>query len=469
MTISFVLNGRSVELEAANPHGSFLDWLRSAGLTGAKEGCAEGECGACGVAMLRSDAAGRTCFEAVNSCLLPLAAAQGRSFVSVEGVAQANRSLHPVQLALVDHGASQCGYCTPGFVMSLFCEYYRPDRTSYDPEAISGNLCRCTGYRPIVDAAKSLGAPEASDPRSSELERTPAALAPHEHQAHGRLFLRPTTLAGVLEALQRHPNATLISGGTDLMVLANQRAQRWEALLSLDAVEELTRFHLSAEELLLGAALPLSHLEQRHAELSEFRMLQQVLPRFSSRLIRNRATLGGSLGTASPIGDLAPVLLALNAELTLLGAGTWRRLPLREFFVGYRRTGMQPGELIASVHVPRAQPALQCFYKVSKRVADDISTIAAAFALALDDSRRVTELRIGLGGVAATPLRAVAAEQVALGRVWNVETLELVAEELARSGTPMSDQRGSAAYRRAMLANLARKFFAELNEPENAE
>jgi xanthine dehydrogenase small subunit len=452
MAVGFVLNGERVEVGDFDPHLTLLSWLRAAGHTGTKEGCAEGECGSCAVALLRRDGEGRTRFEPVNSCLLPLPSLHGRSVITVEGVGAGG--LHPVQAAMVERGGSQCGYCTPGFVVSLFCEYYRPGRSGFDPESISGNLCRCTGYRPIAEVARELPAPAPGDPRLRLPAPPPASL---DHRGAGRRFLRPLDLHGVVQALAAHPEATLIAGGTDLMVGANQRGDRFALLVSLEAVPELRELRLGPDELVIGAGLPLAELVER----LPVPLFQQLLPLFSSRLIRNRATLGGNLATASPIGDSPPVLLALGAQLTLASARGTRRLALDQFFLDYRRTALGADEVIVSVHLPLPLPAVQRFYKVSKRVLDDISTVAAAFALDLSSDGKVRRLGLAYGGVAATPLRATAVEAMAVGRPWTRETLAVLREALAAVGTPMSDHRGSAAYRRAMIGSLLEKFFEE--------
>ncbi len=456
MGVRFVLNGEPVDVDGGDPHVSLLQWLRASGRTGSKEGCAEGECGACAVALVRADNQGRVRFDSVNSCLIPLAVADGETIVSVEGVAARDGTLHPVQRAMVDAGGSQCGYCTPGFVVSLFCEYYRPGRLDFDPESIGGNLCRCTGYRPIADGARALPAPAADD------HRLPAA-APVKGALESARFARPTTLEALWRCRDERPGAVLIAGGTDLMVYANQKHQRFPALISLEALPELRCFSSETREISIGAGLTLSELEERlgHGSVDEVPMLSQLWPLFSSRLIRNRATLGGNLATASPIGDAPPALLALDAEVTLAGPRGERRLPLAHFFTGYRKTALAPDEIITKVHLPRPLPAVQRFYKVSKRVLDDISTVAAAFALDLTTDGRIERLRIAYGGVAATPIRATAAEALAAGRPWSSPTMAAIVAELAHAGSPIGDHRGSAAYRRAMIGRLFEKFFAE--------
>jgi xanthine dehydrogenase small subunit len=500
MAVRFLLNGKLTEARDDEPHASLLAYLRGAGLTGAKEGCAEGECGACAVALVHAEPGRRAQLIAVNSCLVPLGSLEGRALWTVEGVAAPDGSLHPVQSALAEAGGSQCGYCTPGFVMSLFCEYYREGRDEYDPEAISGNLCRCTGYRPIVEAARSLpradglerkrrltqcpardqadefgsrADPRAStfgsqtDPRASTFgSQTDPRASTFGSQTDPRAstserFLRPHSLAEACETLAQHPRARPLAGGTDLMVEANLHHARFAQLVSLENLPELQVFERGDDELVLGAALSLEQIAQRAHALPLF---DQLLPSFASRLIRQRATLGGNLATASPIGDAAPVLLALDAQLELVGSEGARRLPLGEFFTGYRKTALEPGELIASVRVPLPAPRLTRFYKVSKRVLDDISTVAAAFALDLDARGQVVRLRAAYGGVAATPLRVHALEQLALGKPWTRETLALLLGALRGLGSPLSDARGSAGYRRALIEKLLEKFWSETCE-----
>ena len=470
MGVRFVLNGKAVDAAGVDSHVTLLHWLRTRGLCGTKEGCAEGECGACAVALLNSEPGeAGSHFESVNSCLLPVAALDGREVVTVEGIAESDGSLHPVQAAMVTAGGSQCGYCTPGFVVSLFSEYYRPGRSGFDPESISGNLCRCTGYRPIADVARGLALPADADPRLVQLRTRTPALAASTSGTDAECFFRPASLGEAFTLFDAHPSALPIAGGTDLMVYANQRYQRFPALVSLEALSELQELTLGETEIVLGAAVPLARIERElHAAHLGSGLLEQLLPLFSSRLIRNRATLGGNLGTASPIGDSAPALLALGARIELVSRHGTRSLPLSEFFVGYRKTALEPGELIRAVRIARPLPAFQRFYKVSKRVLDDISTVAGAFALSLAEGGKVTRFGVGFGGVAATPLAAPALERLALGRPWNDETLALLLAEAAQLGTPQTDFRGSASYRRAMLSKLLEKFFYDSQQGAEA-
>jgi xanthine dehydrogenase small subunit len=468
MAVAFVLNGRPVDAGPVGGSVTLLQWLRARGLTGTKEGCAEGECGACAVAMRRTDVHGRTGYEAINSCLVPLAAVHGEAVVTVEGVAPQDGQLHPVQDAMVRAGGSQCGYCTPGFVVSLFCEYYRPGRNGFDPESIGGNLCRCTGYRPIADVARGLPAPAADDPRLAELGAPVPSRDRVESVGGGERFVRPTSLDDLFRCLAEAPRATLIAGGTDVMVGVTQKGDRHPVLVSLAALPELRTFAVTPEAIVLGAGLALSEIEERLRATPDVSMplIDQLLPLFSSRLIRNRATLGGNLMTASPIGDGPPVLLALDASVTLASAAGTRIVPLRDFFTGYRRTAARPGEVMLDVRVPRDAPAVQRFYKVSKRNLDDISTVAAAFAVDVEADGRVARARIAYGGIAATPIRATAFEDALVGQPWAPETIAALRPLAAAVGTPITDLRGTAAYRRAMIGRLLEKCVAETAAPD---
>lgn len=458
-TLRFKLNGREVEASGVDPNTTLLAWLRQRGLTGTKEGCAEGECGACAVVLVRPDGEGRSRYEPVNSCLMLLASAADQEVLTVEGVARGS-TLHPAQDAMVRLGGSQCGYCTPGFVMSLFAEHYRRGRaeTGFDPESIAGNLCRCTGYRPIREAGRSLPMVDAQDPFAARLEAPAPPSTPVRYEAAGRRFFRPTSLREALVLLAEHPGARLVSGGTDLGVEVNQRHTRFDTWVSLEAVLELRVFEERDDALILGAATTLSEIEARVGH--RVPMLGELLPLFSSRLIRNRATLGGNLATASPIGDSPPVLLALGAEVGIASLSGERMIPLDELFVGYRTTALGPGELLAHVRVPRPYPTIGRFYKVSKRHHDDISTVAAAFALELDQGV-VTRARLAYGGVAATPARARDAEAALIGKPWSATAVREARAALEGAFTPMTDQRGSAAYRQAMVTSLFDKLWAE--------
>jgi xanthine dehydrogenase small subunit len=447
---------------------TLLDWLRESGLTGAKEGCAEGECGACAVALVVPEPAAahgcRAAYRVVNSCLMFLPMAAGREIVTVEGLARGD-VLADAQQVMAAAGGSQCGYCTPGFVMSLFAEQHRPGRSGpCDPLATAGNLCRCTGYRPIRDAAAALGPPPPG-PHADRLARPVAPLAAAAVDA----FTRPATLADCLALLAATPEATIVAGGTDLGVDANLRGHRWPHVVDVDAIEELKVFTDDADAITIGAGLPLADVERRWTTAPP--VLRDWLMLFASPPIRNRATLGGSLATASPIGDAAPLLAALDARVQVERAAAGAASPTGEpgrrtidvaaFVTGYRRTALRPGELLTAIHIPRPLPQLVRFYKIAKRRLDDISTVAAAFALDRGDDGLVRRARFAFGGVAATPLRVTAAEDAVVGRAWDEHAVARVHAVLDRTLAPISDQRGSAAFRREVAKSLVEKFWWE--------
>jgi xanthine dehydrogenase small subunit len=493
---SVTVNGVPRSLEDTDPATSTLDLVRGLGLTGAKEGCAEGECGACAVLVLREDEDGSR-WVAVASCLVPAASLDGQEVVTVEGLGTPDH-LHPVQRSLAERGGSQCGYCTPGIVCSMAAEYYRPDRRArtgpladraeqnghpqrpaagglatttseadgfadngFELEAVAGNLCRCTGYRPIRDAARALGAPAPGDALAARTTLSGPPASRTRVSAAGHSFVRPGDLAEALHLLAEHPDAAVVAGATDWGVEVNLRGRRDPVVVAIDRLPELREVVDGPDVLEVGAALTLSEVERRLA--GRVPLLDRLLPQFASRLVRNAATIGGNLATASPIGDLAPGLIALDARLVLASAEGEREVPVDGFFTGYRRTLLRPGELIRSVRVPLPTSPLAAFHKVAKRRLDDISGVAVAVALVVVDGT-VTRARIGLGGVAATPLRAGDTEAALEGRPWDEETVAAAAEVLRGEGTPLDDLRASADYRRAVLGTALGAVRARLAE-----
>jgi xanthine dehydrogenase small subunit len=513
MNAAVVVNGQSRELGAVGGHVTLLEWLRDGGLTGTKEGCAEGECGACSVLVARDDGAGGTRWVAINSCLPPAAAFDQQEVITAEGLGQPG-DLHPVQEEMARRGGSQCGYCTPGFICSMAAEYYRPGRlpatvsptspntiasptsptspeapaspnghssngshnghsgpgdpehgpNGFDLHALSGNLCRCTGYRPIRDAAYALDAPDPADPLAArQTAPAPAAAVTSVDSDQGR-YVRPATLAEALGLLAEEPDAQLVAGSTDWGVELNIRHRRAGLTIGIDRLPELREFSVGPNHVDIGAALTLSEAEARLA--GRIPLLAALFPQFASRLIRNGATFGGNLGTASPIGDTPPALLALNASLVLAAEGADRVVPLAEYFTGYRQSIRQPGELIRTVRIPLPVAPLTGFHKIAKRRFDDISSVAVAYALRLNADQTVAEARIGLGGVAATPIRALAVEEALTGRPWTRATVNEAAGLMAEAGTPLTDHRASSQYRTAMLRTSLLKFYAEHAQPE---
>ena len=485
------VNGRRRPLAGAAAHATALDWLRDSGLSGSKEGCAEGECGACAMLLATPTSDGGTAWTPVNACLVPVYALNGQEIVTAEGLGT-TEALHPVQEKLAEAGGSQCGYCTPGFACSMAAEFYRSDRApapvdehddgcavhdaehgpnGFDLHALSGNLCRCTGYRPIRDAAYTLGSPEQDDPLQQRLAQPAPRAVPTDAEIDGARFVRPASLDDALRMLRDEPDALLVAGSTDWGVEVNIRGRRAPLVIAIEQLDELRTLTVTDDVasgadgyIEIGAALSLSEIEQRLG--GDVPLLAELFPQFASRLIRNRGTLGGNLGTGSPIGDTPPALLALGARLVLASApadGTSgvveREVDLAEYFTGYRQTVRRPDELIRAIRIPRPLARVTAFHKIAKRRFDDISSVAVAFALDIEDGI-VTAARIGLGGVAATPLRARATEDALIGRPWNIATVRAASEVLGGEGTPMSDHRASAGYRSLMLNTALLKLYS---------
>ena len=486
-----IVNGQVRPCGGINPHVRLLDWLRAEGLTGAKEGCAEGECGACAVMVARPDGAEKTRWVSINACLPPALALDGQEVITAEGLGtapgpRAVEDLHPVQREMADRGGSQCGYCTPGFVCSMAAEYYRPERDAsgsgeqvetgtavvgeehatdhesgpngFDLHSLSGNLCRCTGYRPIRDAAYALGAPAEEDPLLRRQDQPAPAARPTQAVGDGSRFIRPGSMEELLGLLGENPDAQLVAGATDAGVEANLRHNRPPLVLAIDRLEPLRVLTLDADRIEIGAALTLSEVERGLA--GRVPLLSQLFPQFASRLIRNAASFGGNLSTGSPIGDTAPALLALDASVILASAGGEREVPLAEYFTGYRQSVRRPGELLRAVHLPLPLAGHTAFYKIAKRRFDDISSVSVAFAMRLEDGI-VTSMRIGAGGVAATPIRALRTEEALIGQPWTEETAAAAAAVMETEGTPIDDMRASARYRSAMLGQSVLRFYAQ--------
>ncbi|MDB6122566.1 MAG: Xanthine dehydrogenase, molybdenum binding subunit protein [Pedosphaera sp.] len=474
--LEFILNGRAVRVENYSPNTTLLEYLRGIGQTGSKEGCAEGDCGACSVAIIDRDAQGKTCYRAINSCLVPLPLMAGREVVTVEGVA-CEQKLHPVQQKMVECQGSQCGYCTPGFVVSLFEGYYRNDLQEewQLDDQLCGNLCRCTGYRPIREAAKEAfaqrGAVDGQDAFANRLKQGDAKLGAAQYEADGEKFFRPTSLEDLLKLLKEQPEARMVAGATELGLEITKRYKKFSILVSVEAVPELKEIKSTDSEWHVGAAVTLTQLEEALGK--EYPALGKMLWVFGSRQIRNRATLGGNLMTASPIGDSAPVLLALEAKVVIASLQGERAIPLEQFFISYRKTALQAGEVLKTIIVPRGVKAGLTrkfeWYKVSKRREMDISTVAACMLVDLDAEGIVRHARMAYGGVAAMPSRAKKTEQVLIGKKWSGELIQAVLPILGSEFTPISDVRGDARYRQGLITSLLEKFYADTIDEQKVD
>ncbi|WP_224368812.1 xanthine dehydrogenase small subunit [Hyalangium versicolor] len=465
--LRFYLNDRLVEESGLSPTTTVLRYLRErAHLTGTKEGCAEGDCGACTVAVLEEDGKGGQALRAINACLLLLPMVQGKRVYTVEALKDRGE-YHAVQKVLASELGSQCGYCTPGVTMALLEACHRKDFDEpwkLDAQ-MCGNLCRCTGYRPIRDAAARVAGLGPQDRFARALAETKPEPMELAYSAGPQRYFTPATLETLWEVLEAHPGARFVVGGTDLSLEVTKRFAEPPLLVSLEALPVLRTLEPRLGGHRVGATVRLTELEDYSRGVCP--SLERMIRYFGARQIKNRATVGGNLCTASPIGDLAPVLISLGAEAVLLSRAGERRMPLEEFFVDYRRTALKAGEILAFLDVP-AQPsgARSIAYKVSKRRELDISSVSAGFRVVVDGAGRVTEARLAYGGMSARPARARRTEEALVGQPWSEASVEAALARLDEDFAPRTDHRGSAWYRGQVAKNLLRGFFQEtLGEP----
>lgn len=468
-TLSFLRRGQPVTLRNVAPERTLLEVLREdLGCTGTKEGCGEGDCGACTV-VLGEAVGGQLQYKAINSCIRLAHSVQGMAVWTTEDLVSPGGELHPAQEAMVQCHGSQCGFCTPGFVMSLFGMYQNTkggrgiDRTQAQVE-LSGNLCRCTGYRPILDAAQQMGSLPLPAGCGVDEAATVAALkqlAPPLAET----YLRPTTLAALLQARSAHPRAQVVAGTTDVGLWVTKMHKRFTQVLDVTAAEELRRVETYPHHIAIGAAVSLH--EAYAALVSERPQLKTFAQRFAGLPVRNSGTLGGNVANGSPIGDSMPLLIALGASVVLMRwdvkhqAVAHRELLLEDLYTGYRTNVMTADELLCWVKVPRPVAGeTMKVYKISKRFDDDISAVCLAIRMTLEGGK-VKTISIGAGGVAATPVRARQTEAALLGQTWSADTVGAAIAVLRGEFKPITDMRASAAYRQTVLGNLLQRFWLE--------
>ena len=471
--IRFVLDGEPVEVAPASPTTTLLDWLREHGRCGVKEGCAEGDCGACTVAIGELDGE-RIRTSAVNACIRFLPTIDGKEVTTVHGLRNDDGSLHPAQQAMVDCHGSQCGFCTPGFVMSLFTHYLdndgQPATRDGVVNALTGNLCRCTGYRPIIDAGLAMHRYPKASFNGKAAERV-ARLKALQRASSLTLpgFAAPRTADAFAAAYDANPQSLVLAGGTDVGLWVTKQLRELPALLYLGEVAEFGRIENSGTHLRIGAAVT---LEKAFAALdTEYPALKELHERFASRPVRNSGTLCGNVANGSPIGDAMPALIALGATVCLRKGKATREIALEDLYLGYQKKDLAPGEFVEAVRVPLHKQQMMAgaddhgvkfaLYKISKRFDQDISAVCAGIAVALKDGK-VSAARIAFGGMAATPKRALAAEAALQGKAWSAETIEAASQAIAEDFKPLTDMRASDAYRLTVAANLLRRFWHEV-------
>lgn len=443
MNVTFLLNGEAVRLTNVAPTHTLLDWLRDArGLTGTKEGCNEGDCGACTVMITDADGA-----KALNACILFLPQLHGKAVRTIEGISGPDGALHPAQQAMVDHHGSQCGFCTPGFVASMAVAHMNGE-ADHDT-ALAGNLCRCTGYAPIVKAAKAA----ADQPVPDWLHEDLAALDVMSEAT------MPESSDALAEAYANQPDATLVAGATDVGLWVTKQLRDLESVIFLHRCTDLQQIEISPESIRVGAGVTLGALGTAMHDL--YPSFAEMIRRYGSSQVRGAATIGGNIANGSPIGDGPPALIALGAMLHLRQGATRREIPLEEFFIDYGKQDRREGEFVEAVTIPRQPDTLRC-YKLSKRFDQDISAVCGCFNVTVANGK-VTEARIAFGGMAGIPKRAAHVEAALIGQPWVQGSIDAALPAFAKDFTPMSDMRASASYRQESARNLLLRYFLDMS------
>ena len=471
--VRFLLNGEVVEAQGVDPTRTLLEHLRGdLRRTGTKEGCAEGDCGSCTVLVGELDGQGGTAWRAVNSCIQFVPMLDGKAVITVEGLAPKNKkghTPHPVQAAMVEHHGSQCGFCTPGIVMSLYARAIEAQGTGAPvDEVLAGNLCRCTGYGAIIAAAEAIpteAAPDVAD-RLAGLKRETMLGLDYDDVIAGitRRWFAPCSLDELAATYAAHPDAIIVAGATDIGLWVTKQRRPLATLIDIGQVAELKTLTREDGQLRIGAGV--RYVEALETLSALYPDLGDMMRRLGSTQVRNSGTIGGNIANGSPIGDMPPALIAAGARLVLRRWNEQRTLPLEDFFIAYGKQDRRPGEFVEAVLVPPPTAgALFKVFKLSKRFDQDISAVCGAFNIQIENEI-VTSARIAFGGMAGTPKRAEACEAALVGEVWNAATINAAVAALAEDFTPLTDVRASAAYRALAAGNMLRKLFIEAARPD---
>ena len=444
MKIEFLLNGEAVTVDGNSPTRTLLDYLREeCGLTGTKEGCNEGDCGACSIMITDDDGT-----KALNACILFLPQLHGKSVHTVEGLAAPDGTLHPVQSEMIENHGSQCGFCTPGFIMSMAAAHQNSE-TNHD-DVLAGNLCRCTGYVPIIRAARA--AEKFAKPKHLQINKLPVTKTIQSK----RVFV-PKTSDELADWYIKNPDATLIGGATDVGLWINKDLCDLSSIAFIGQIDELRGIEISDSGMAIGASVTLSQLHK--AVEKKYASLGELVRRYGSTQVRNAATIGGNIANGSPIGDGPPALIALGAQLYLRRGDDFRNMALEDYFIDYGKQDRKIGEFIIGIAIPEQPNNLKC-YKITKRFDQDISTLCGCFNITRH-SGKITSARIAFGGMAETPKRATSVEIALIGKPWTQDTITAAVTKFSTDYQPISDVRASAAYRAQTAQNLLQRYFDE--------
>ena len=465
-TIQFLFSNQIYKIKNPDPNKTILNYVRDdLKKTGTKEGCAEGGCGACTI-VLGELQKNKIIYKAINACIAFLPTLNGKQLILVEDLIGNNQKLHPVQEAMVKFHGSQCGFCTPGFTMSLFSMYKNNRSVNKDivDEALSGNLCRCTGYRPIIDAAKSLNNKIDLDHFKKNQNRTinllkKIQISEVEINNKGKRYFAPKTIINLKKILKKYPNAKILSGGTDLSLEVTKLRKEIKTIVSLNSLENLNFIKKNKNYIEIGATTSL--IEFQNFIKKYFTDFYEVLKRYGSLQIRNVGTIAGNIATASPIGDTLPLLLTLEAKVVVHGINKIKTFSLNEFFVSYRKTKLKKGEFIYSIKIPIIKDSIFKAYKISKRFDDDISSVCGSFIFSIQNNK-IKKAVIAYGGMSEIPKRASAIENRLLNSEFSENTFEKAVNLINKDFSPLDDMRASKNYRIAVAKNLLLKAFHEI-------